>query len=220
MVTILADNYYGYCKKEVKTQISFAANLFGRCEEEHAGGAIAFATYVLGQEFHAGRTVSLKKAKYGDAMRLLDDLVEPRPEGYAKDRRFSDIYYLPEDSIFHVLNGTITWRGGERERLALRKDATYFLPNGFRIRLEKQTGGTAWRLVGARPRGTLCHKPCTVSGGGKSEISKSIGNAVLKGPVFVKDYQRDMDRVAEIFEREFSGVYRSPRRMGGPGGLS
>ena len=29
IVTIIADNYYGYCKKEVKTQISFAANLFG-----------------------------------------------------------------------------------------------------------------------------------------------------------------------------------------------
>src|SRR5437588_296092 len=26
MVTIISDNYYGYCKKEVKTQISFAAN--------------------------------------------------------------------------------------------------------------------------------------------------------------------------------------------------
>ena len=46
MVTILADNYYGYCKKEVKTQISFAANLYGLCEEEHSGGAIAFASYV------------------------------------------------------------------------------------------------------------------------------------------------------------------------------
>src|SRR5208337_2840366 len=32
MITIIADNYYGYCKKEVKTQISFAANLFGMCE--------------------------------------------------------------------------------------------------------------------------------------------------------------------------------------------
>jgi phosphoenolpyruvate carboxykinase (diphosphate) len=208
MVTILADNYYGYCKKEVKTQISFAANLFGLCEEEHAGGAIAFATYVLGQEFHAGRTVSLKKANYTDAIGLLGDLAEPRPEGYAADRRFSDIYYVPEDAVFHVLDGTIGWRKGDREeRLTLRKDATYFLPNGFRIRLEKQTGGTAWRLVGARPRGTLCHKPCTVSGGGKSEISKSIANALLKGPVFVKDYHRDMDQVAEIFGRDFSGIY-------------
>ena len=209
MVTILADNYYGYCKKEVKTQISFAANLFGMCEEEHAGGAIAFATYVLGQDFYAGRTVSLKKAKYSDAICLLGDLAEPRPEGYAKDKRFSDIYYAPEDSVFNVLEGTITWRRGDRdEQLTLHNDATYFLPSGFRIRLEKQHGGTAWRLVGARPRGTLCHKPCTVSGGGKSEISKSIANALLKGPVFVKDYHRDMDQVAEIFERDFSAIYR------------
>jgi hypothetical protein len=36
--------------------------------------------------------------------------------------------------------------------------------------------------------GTLCHKPCTVSGGGKSEISKSISSVLLKGPVFVRDY--------------------------------
>jgi phosphoenolpyruvate carboxykinase (diphosphate) len=212
MVTILADNYYGYCKKEVKTQISFAANLFGLAEEEHAGGAMVFATYVLGQEFHAGRTVSLKKAKYDDAICLLGDLADPRPEGYAKDKRFPDIYYVPEDSVFNVLAGSIAWRQGDREQhLTLRKDATYFLPNGFRIRLEKQTGGTAWRLVGARPRVTLCHKPCTVSGGGKSEISKSIANTLLKGPVFVNDYHRDMDQVAEIFARDFSGVYR--RRM-------
>ena len=67
MVTIIADNYYGYCKKEVKTQISFAANLYGLCEEEHAGGAIAFATYVLGQDFRAGNAVSLKKARFSDA---------------------------------------------------------------------------------------------------------------------------------------------------------
>ncbi len=151
MVTILADNYYGYCKKEVKTQISFAANLFGMCEEEHAGGAIAFATYVLGQDFYAGRTVSLKKAKYDDALCLLGDLVEARPEGYAHDKRFSDIFYVPEDSVFHVLDGTIAWRHGDRdEQLTLRDDATYFLPNGFRIRLEKQEPeSAAWQLSGS-----------------------------------------------------------------------
>ena len=101
MVTIIADNYYGYCKKEVKTQISFAANLFGLCEEEHAGGALAFATYVLGQDFYADRTVSLKKAA-----------PSPRPcscsaTGWScsrratrVDRRYPDIYYVPEDAAF------------------------------------------------------------------------------------------------------------------------
>jgi hypothetical protein len=51
MVTLIADNYFGYCKKEVKTQISYSANLYGLAEEEHAGGAIAFASYDLGVHF-------------------------------------------------------------------------------------------------------------------------------------------------------------------------
>ncbi len=42
IVTIIADNYFGYCKKEVKTQISYSANLFGNAEEEHAGGALVY----------------------------------------------------------------------------------------------------------------------------------------------------------------------------------
>ena len=76
MVTIIADNYYGYCKKEVKTQISYAANLYGLCEEEHAGGAIAFPAYVLGQQFYAGRTVLTKKVTFSEAMRWLGDRVD------------------------------------------------------------------------------------------------------------------------------------------------
>ena len=84
------------------------------------------------------------------------------------------------------------------------------LPSGFRVKLQKQLAGTAWRLVGSRPRGTLCHKPCTVSGGGKSEISKSIRDVLLKGPVFVKDYHRDMDQVAEIFDQDFSDDLPEP----------
>ena len=59
MVTILADNYFGYCKKEVKTQISFSANLFGLAEEEHAGGALAFSTVEPRRSLRAGRTCRL-----------------------------------------------------------------------------------------------------------------------------------------------------------------
>lgn len=209
MVTILADNYYGYSKKEVKTQISFAANLYGLCEEEHAGGAIAFATYVLGQDFYADRTFTMKKASLADAMRLLGNRVEVQSEGYAVDRRFSNIYYVPEGAAFHVRDGVITWAKGEgRGQLTLRTGATYFLPSGYRLRLEKQVAGTAWRLIGSRPGGTLCHKPCTVSGGGKSEISKSISGVVLKGPVFIKEYHRDMEQVAQILAKDFSTIYR------------
>ena len=185
MVTIIADNYYGYCKKEVKTQISFSANLFGLAEEEHAGGAIAFATYVLGQDFYAARTVSLKKASFEEAMRILGPMVERKPEGYAIDRRYPDILYVPEDAEFNVREGTIRWKsGGAARQLTLRAQTTYVLPSGFRLSLEKQAFGSAWRLIGSRPRGTLCHKPCTISGGGKSEISKSIAQLNSERPGF------------------------------------
>ena len=209
MVTIIADSYYGYCKKEVKTQISYAANLFGTAEEEHAGGAIAFPSYVLGQEFYADRTVPLKKATFEGAMQLLGDLVERKPEGYAVDRRYLDVFYLPESSEFYVRQGFILWRqDGVERRLTLRAGDVYVLPSGYRLRLEKQMSGTAWRLVGTRADGTLIHKPSTVSGGGKSEISKSIASVLLKGPVFVRDYQADMDQVAAILAKDYSQIRR------------
>jgi hypothetical protein len=211
IVTIIADNYYGYCKKEVKTQISYAANLFGLCEEEHAGGAVAFPAYVLGQEFYAGRTVLTKKVVYEDAMRLLGDRVALKPERYALDRTYDDIFYVPENADFLVRDGCVSWpHAGGTHRLVLRAGHTWVLPWGTKIRLEKQPGGAAWRLIASRADGILCHKPCTVSGGGKSEISKSLGSIILKGPVFVSDYHEDVEHVAAILNRNFSGIYREP----------
>ncbi|MGD1072962.1 MAG: hypothetical protein ABSB15_22805 [Bryobacteraceae bacterium] len=212
IVTIIADNYYGYCKKEVKTQISYAANLFGLCEEEHAGGAIAFPAYVLGQEFYAGRTVLTKQVIYEDAMSLLGDRVELKPERYAVDRTYPDVFYVPENADFLVREGCVRWPLGDgaSHRLVLRAGEVYVLPWGTKIRLEKQPGGTAWRLIASRADGILCHKPCTVSGGGKSEISKSLGSIILKGPVFVGDYDADIEQVAAILNKDFSGIYRKP----------
>jgi len=212
IVTIIADNYFGYCKKEVKSQISFAANLYGLCEEEHSGGAIAYPAYVLGQDFCAERPLSIKKTRFEDAMRLLGDRVECKPEGHAIDRNYPGVFYVPENAEFNVGRGSVRWTGeGCCGELTLLPGQVYILPSGYKVRLQKQIGGTAWRLVGSVAHGTLCHKPCTVSGGGKSEISKSISNVLLKGPVFVRDYYRDMDEVAEILERDFSSIYRLPQ---------
>jgi hypothetical protein len=212
MVTIIADSYFGYSKKEVKTQISFAANLYGLCEEEHAGGAIAFPTYVLGQDFIADRTVKLKPATFEDAMCLLGERAERRPQGYAVDRTHPSILYIPENAEFNVRGGFIRWDlNGQSQQITLRAGEMYFLPSGYRVRVEKQLAGTAWRLVGTRADGTLCHKPCTVSGGGKSEISKSISDVLLKGPVFVRDYHNDLASVAEILDKDFSAIYRNRR---------
>jgi hypothetical protein len=216
IVTIIADNYYGYCKKEVKTQISYAANLFGLCEEEHAGGAVAFPAYVLGQEFYAGRTALTKPVVYEDAMQLLGDRVQLKPERYATDSTYDDIFYVPENADFLVREGVVRWPySGGWHSLVLRAGHTWVLPWGTKIRLEKQPGGTVWRLIASRADGILCHKPCTVSGGGKSEISKSLLPIIRKGPIFVSDYRRDIAHVEEILAKDFSGIYRqqqsSPR---------
>ena len=117
IVTIIADNYYGYCKKEVKTQISFAANLFGLCEEEHAGGALAFAAYVLGQDFYADRTVPLKKTTFEAA-----HAAAGRPRGAQPGRlrgrpalsRTSST--CPKNAEFHVREGCRHVAAGRRRR--------------------------------------------------------------------------------------------------------
>ncbi|MBI4889432.1 MAG: hypothetical protein HY821_02330 [Acidobacteria bacterium] len=212
IVTIIADSYFGYCKKEIKTQIGYAANLFGFAQEEHAGGAIAFPSYVLGQDFIADRTVPLKKSSFESAIALLDGAVDLTPNGYAVDRTYPNVFYIPETSEFNVRKGFISWqRNGQAHRLTLRAGDVYVLPSGYRVRIEKQISGTAWRLVGTRADGTLIHKPSTVSGGGKSEISKSIASTILKGPVFVRDYHSDMDEVQKILSRNYSGIHKTPK---------
>ena len=107
MVTIIADNYYGYCKKEVKTQISFAANLYGLCEEEHAGGAIAFASLRAGPGvLRRPHACSLKKAPFADAMRLLGDRVELQAGGLRRGPALSRTSTtFPENAEFSVREG-------------------------------------------------------------------------------------------------------------------
>ena len=86
-------------------------------------------------------------------------------------------------------------------------------PSGYKVKMEKPPGpGRQWRLVGTVAEGTFCHKPCTVSGGGKSEISKPITDAILTGPVFVADFKEDFDRVAELIERDYSNRFADKTR--------
>ena len=142
----------------------------------------------------------------------MGDRVEIQPEGYAIDRRYPDIFYVPENAEFSVREGSIEWErpGGARHKLVLARGRYLRAAVGHQVRLEKQTDGTAWRLVASRADGILCHKPCTVSGGGKSEISKSLAAIILKGPIFVSDYHADMDEVAEILRKDFSAIYKKP----------
>ncbi len=173
IVTLIADNYFGYCKKEVKTQISYAANLYGLCEEEHAGGALVYPSYDLGEEFFTDKHVRFRGHSFEEVLQLAGAAMELQPEGHAIDKQYPDIIYVPRDVHFDLQKQTVSWpaSGGE-QTLKLLADKIYVRPSGYRVRMEKTSSNRPWRLIGTVAEGTLCHKPCTVSGGGKSEISK------------------------------------------------
>lgn len=215
IVTIIADNYFGYCKKEVKTQISYAANLFGTCEEEHAGGALVFPSYDLGEEFNSQLHAPRLGYNFGEVLNLYGDALDVQPEGHAVDKRFPDIVYVPEDVHFNLNTKTVCWEcdDGSATSIKLLPDRVYVRPSGYKVRMEKPPGGRAWRLSGTLAEGTLCHKPCTVSGGGKSEISKPITDAILQGPVFVADFDRDFDAVAALIDRNYSDRFSEEHHL-------
>ncbi|HEX8913685.1 MAG TPA: hypothetical protein VF796_15100, partial [Humisphaera sp.] len=213
IVTLIADSYYGYCKKEVKTQISYAANLLGNAEEEHAGGALAFASYSFGDEFHPdpkrgnGRT-------FADVVRDFGSLMDVRPEGYGVDKEYPSLVYIPEGCKASVARQQVWWTGpdGAERAIPMEPGKVYMNPSGFKLHIEKHPGAPSWRIIGTTGEGVFCHKPCTVSGGGKSEISKSIKDYMLYGPIFVSDVERDLDLVQQIVDRDYSDRWTAGAR--------
>lgn len=204
IVTMIADNYFGYCKKEVKTQISYAANLYGNVEEEHAGGAIAFPSFNLGEEFQVN-SKRYNKRTFADVVHDYGQEIDVKLEGYAVDRRFPELIYIPENALASVQRQKIEWKRNDRtESIPLLPGQVYMAPSGYKLRLEKHPAAPSWRLIGTVGEGVFCHKPCTVSGGGKSEISKSLVDYMLYGPIFVSDLESDLDRVDEIFSKDYA----------------
>ena len=211
IVTAIADNYFGYCKKEVKTQISFSANLHGLAEEEHAGGTLAFTSYDLGEDFNLFQYYPDSSHFFSDVVEKYADLIELKPEGYAIDKQFKDIFYIPEDAQFELNQLSISWKkDGAEQKIKLLPKITYVFPTGYRVEMIQPAEGRRWRLVGYTPDSQVCHKPCTVSGGGKSEISKPITDAIISGPVLVNDFQKDFDLAEEIINKEFGDRFIDP----------
>lgn len=209
VVTLIADNYFGYCKKEVKTQISYAANLLGNVEEEHAGGAIAFPAYSFGDEFIPDHRHSNGRT-FADVLRTLAGRIDVDPGGYARDRRDPRLHYVPEHACASVRRQEVFWKNpdGTEQSLLMEPGHIYMLPSGFQLQLQKHPGADRYRIVGVRPDGTFCHKPCTVSGGGKSEISKSLQDYMLYGPIFVADLATDLKLVDDLIRRDYSDRWR------------
>lgn len=215
IVTLIADNYYGYCKKEVKTQISFAANLYGLVEEEHAGGALVFPSFDHGEDFRLDTKRRDARQTFAELSAILGDRIEVQPEGYALDRQYGDIFYVPEDAEFDLNTQLVSWiRDGQTQSLPLRPGRTYVLPSGYKLEMRKPWTGQRWRLIGTNAEGTFCHKPCTVSGGGKSEISKSLADAMESGPVIMPRFDEDMDLVEKLLARDYGDRAKQPRVPG------
>lgn len=209
VVTAIADNYFGYCKKEVKTQIGFSANLIGLAEEEHAGGTLAFTGYDLGEDFQLSQYYPEVDQTFEGVVARYIDRIELMAEGYAIDKTYKDIYYLPEDARIELNTQKISWTtDGVEQAIKLLPNITYLLPSGYKVQMMKPAEGRRWRLVGYTAESRVCHKPCTVSGGGKSEISKPITDAIISGPVFVSDFQKDFDMAEEIINKDFSNRFR------------
>lgn len=210
IVTLIADNYFGYCKKEVKTQIGYAANLLGNVEEEHAGGTLAFPSFNLGEEFQVN-SIRYNGRTFHDVARDYAEFVRVEPEGYGVDRNFPDLFYIPEDARASLPKQCIRWqRDGVEHSIPLLPEKVYMAPSGYQLRMEKHPAAPSWRLIGSAGEGALCHKPCTVSGGGKSEISKSIRDYMHYGPVFVSDVAKDLELVRFIMEKDYSTRWRRP----------
>ncbi len=210
VVTLIADNYFGYSKKEVKSQLSYSANLCGNAEEEHAGGALAFPSFNLGESYIPDIEDDMREHTFDNVCEQLGDSIDVRPEGYALDRRYHDIILIPQNASIDLQQQTVYWqdKGGEQQAIKLLAANTYVYPSGFKVKLQKHPRAPSWRLIGTLGEGTFCHKPSTVSGGGKSEISKSIQDAIISGPIFIGDFEADFEQVDSIFNRDYSDRFQ------------
>ncbi len=214
VVTLIADNYYGYSKKEIKTQISYSANLFGLVEEEHAGGAIAYPRANMSDKVY-GRIFTSKFVKnysIDEAITLLGDKVEVLPGNYARDKKYSNIYYIPEHANIDINVGTISWTHKNEEfSIKISPENTYIHPTGHKFQMVKHSERNMWRIIDTSPEGVFCHKPCTVSGGGKSEISKSMQNAIQYGTFYIQDFEKDFKLADEIINKDYCKRWKTIR---------
>lgn len=223
IVTLIADNYFGYTKKEVKTQIGYSANLLGLAEEEHAGGALAFPSFNLGTHFRPDSNMHFlhleKDHSFENFKIVLGDSFVEQEGGYGFDSKYNNIIYIPENACIDLEAQRAHWKvKGKEHSLRILPENIYVHPSGYKVQMQKHPASPAWRLVGTVAEGTFCHKPCTVSGGGKSEISKSISDAMTYGSVFVGDFEEDMDKTEEVvnynYGERFKPEYRKTLKPG------
>ena len=109
IVTLIADNYFGYSKKEIKSQISYSTNLFGGCEEEHSGGALAFSRAILGEIYLPNEADSNERYSFDQVCRLLGPSIDIKNEGYAIDKTHPALIFIPDTAQINIQKQQISW---------------------------------------------------------------------------------------------------------------
>ena len=214
VITLIADNYYGYSKKEIKTQIGYSANLYGLVEEEHAGGAIAFPRGNMSDKVFGNNFTSKFKTAFSfeDAKKLLGNRIDIQEGNYAIDKKYPDIIYIPEYADIDIEKSTVSWTHDKNEvSLKLSPQKIYVHPSGHKFQLVKHPTQQMWRIIDTSPEGIFCHKPSTVSGGGKSEISKSMQNAIKFGYFYVENLEETENHVDTIINYDYSTRWKNIR---------
>ena len=212
VVTLIADNYYGYSKKEIKTQISYSANLYGLVEEEHAGGAIAFPRGNMGDNVFGEPFTKKFKRKYSfkEVKKLLEHKIEVFPENYAIDKKYPNIIYVPENADIDIEKSRVSWMfNGKEQQLKLSPAKIYVHPTGHKFQLVKHPEQQLWRIIDTAPEGVFCHKPSTVSGGGKSEISKSMQNAIKYGAFYIPNLEEASEKADMLINYDYSHRWKN-----------
>jgi hypothetical protein len=214
VITLIADNYFGYSKKEIKTQMSYATNLYGMSEEEHSGGTIAFRRTNVGENFDALKEIGDENYSFEEVKKNYSSLMEIKKENYGIDNIYKNIIYLPENIEIDLHKTEIKWMYNDKyESIKMMPTYHYILPSGDKFHMEKHPIAPAWKLIRTASEGTYCHKPCTVSGGGKSEISKSLDNSIIYGTYYSHNLVKDLDRVQKIINYNYKNRWsNNPNR--------
>lgn len=106
---IVVDNYFGYCKKEVKIQIFYLVNLFGLVEEEYFGGVCVYIFYNEGQEY----VILVCDQMVFDVVMVNLDYFEMFSDGQVWVFDIDDVVLVLGGIKFSLCDGIVSWDNGD-----------------------------------------------------------------------------------------------------------
>jgi len=169
---------FGYCKKEVKTQIGTAQNL-SDCEEEHAGGRWP-SRFNLGDRF-VPDLVRIVSANHRFAeVRACWGAGEVPRLGLRDRRALFPRSTTCRDTRSTSPPGQSPGAQGAGATPKLLPARIYIHRAATRSGWPKHTAAPSW-ADRDRPEGAFCHKPCTVSAAASQRSARAWSDAVLPG---------------------------------------